>query len=210
MATSPSPMLPTAVPSGEATRVAETAWHVEPETGRYRRVAFWLAMLLVVTAGTVAAPVVTWCWVLAAGWGLRTLWVGAQTLRAWHVSRGPRRRDETLCALLIPWFALRASFASIVSAGAVAVAAGGLVALARFGPDAVETPVLVIAGLTGAIVAWMGPMSRQVRRGGRLVTDNLPRSGLATAVILVLMVGVASGLLAAQQVVGTSYAPFSG
>ncbi len=41
-------------------------------------------------------------------------------------------------------------------------------------------------------------------------TDNLPRSGLATAVILVLMLAGASGLWAEQQVSGTNYAPFAG
>ena len=40
------------------------------------------------------------------------------------------------------------------------------------------------------------------------MTDSLPRSGLATAIIILLLLGIASGLLATQQVVGTSYAPF--
>jgi hypothetical protein len=182
----------------------------EPDVGRYRRVAFWVAMLLVVTAGTVAAPIVTWYWVLAAGWGVRTLWVGALTLRAWRVAHGPRRGDDMLCALLIPWFALKASFASLVNAASAAVVAGSFVALARFGPDAVETPALVAAGLAVGLVSWLGPLSRNVRRGGRLVTDNLPASGLATGIILIFLLGVASGLLAVQQVVGTSYAAFPG
>jgi hypothetical protein len=42
------------------------------------------------------------------------------------------------------------------------------------------------------------------------VTESLPRSGLATAIVLVLLLGVASGLLATQQIVGTAYTPFSG
>ncbi len=211
VATSPSPTSSSVSPGTpeelgglRAVEVAEYG----PDPGRYRRAALWVAMLLIVIAGTVAAPIVTWCWVFFAGWGLQTLWAGAISLRARRVAHGTRRRDETVCALLIPWFAFRTSLASLGNAAVAALAAAGFVALARYGPDAVEMPSLVAAGLTIGIVAATGPLSGRVRRGGRLVADNLPRSGLATAITLVLLVGVASGLLAVQQVVGTSYSPF--
>jgi serine/threonine protein kinase len=196
------------VPTWSSTAMSAAAPETGQETRSLRAVAFWVCILLVVMAGTVAAPVVTWCWVVAAAWGLRTLSVGSLTVRAWRVARGPRRRDETLCALLIPWFALRALAASGVNALAVALGAGGFMALARFGPAVVETPSLVAAGLAAGLVTWFSPVSRGIRRGGRLVTENLPRSRLAVGIILVLLLGVASGLLAVQQIVGTTYAPF--
>jgi protein kinase-like protein len=181
-----------------------------PEQGRFRRTAFWVLMLSVVVAATVAAPVVTCCWVALAGWALQTLAIGSATVRARRVARGPRAHDEVLAALLIPWFALRAVAASAVNAVCVAGAAGGFVLLARYGPDVLETPSLLVAGLVAGLVAWSGPASHRVRSGGRVVTSNLPRSALATAIILVLLLGLASGLLATQQIVGTAYAPLSG
>ncbi|MEJ7629838.1 MAG: hypothetical protein WKF54_09630 [Nocardioidaceae bacterium] len=54
------------------------------------------------------------------------------------------------------------------------------------------------------------PLTPSVRRGARVVTDNLPRSRLAVAIILVLLLGVASGPLAAQQITGTTYLPLAG
>jgi serine/threonine protein kinase len=209
---SPSDRASETVSERVSDRVSEPV--VVPETSTeprsLRAIAFWVSILLVVMAATVAAPVVTYCWLAAAGWGLRTLHVGSLTWRAWRIKHGPRRRDEVFCALLIPWFGLRALGSSIVNALAVAAAAGGLVAVARFGPAVAETPVLVTAGLTAGLVAWLGPVSQDVRRGGRVVTANLPRSRLATGIILILLLGVVSGLLAVQQVVGTSYAPLSG
>ncbi len=192
------------------TRQSLTGRDAEPARGRFRRIAFWVSMLLVVIASMVAAPVATWCWVTCAGWVLRTLYVGSTTLRAWRIARGPRRSDEVLTVLLIPWFALRRLAASVVNALCVAVSAGVLVVLARYGPDLVETPALVVAGLVAGLVSWSGPASHDLRRGGGLVTSRLPRSGLATASILVLLLGLACGLLAAEQVVGTTYTPFFG
>lgn len=200
------------VPGG-ATRVSPPVTSdpdPDERSGRWGRIAFWLSMLLLIVAGTVAAPLVTWVWLVCAGWGLRTLAVGSTTLRSWRVTRGRRRRDETLCAILIPWFAVRTLLTSVTSALCVAVAAAGFVALARFGPVSVESPALVGAGVISALAAWDGPLTRDVRRGGRLVTDTLPRSGSAVAILIVLLLALVSGLFAVQQVVGTSYAPFSG
>jgi serine/threonine protein kinase len=180
-----------------------------PAQGRLRRLSFWVLILLIVMAATVAAPVVTWCWVACVGWILRTLAITSTTLRAWRIARGPRRHDAALAGLLVPWFALRGLAASAVNALSVAVAAGGFFLLARFGPDAVETPALLVAGLAAGLVAWGGPASHHVRAGGRVVTDNLPRSGLATAILGLLLLGLATGLLATQQIVGTAYTPFS-
>ncbi|MEJ7628215.1 MAG: serine/threonine-protein kinase [Nocardioidaceae bacterium] len=199
------------VPHGSTAAMAPlTAEPPDEGSRRWPRVAFWLSMLLLIVAGTTVAPLVTGMWVVCSGWVLRTLALGSATLRARRVAHGHRRRDETLCAILIPWFALRTSLSSGISALCVAVAAASFVALARFGPESVETPALVSAGVIAALAAWDGPLTRDVRRGGRIVTENLPRSGLAFAILVVLLLALATGLFAVQQVTGTSYAPFSG
>ncbi len=180
----------------------------EPESGRVRRTAWWLAVLCLVVASTVAAPFVAGAWVVFAGWGLRTLDLGSRSVATWRLSRGVRRRDPAMCLILAPWFAMRRLFATFVNACSIIVCAGGFVVLATFGPSEVETPSLVVAGLIAGLLTWGGPMTREVRRGGRIVTDGLPRSGLATAVGVILLLAVVSGLLATQQVTGTNYLPF--
>jgi Protein kinase domain len=193
-------------PGGSPTAVVPA----EPEGGRLRAIAFWVSMLLLVLAAMVAAPVVSALWVVCAGWALRILALASRTMRAWRVARGPRRRDGSMCALLVPWLAMRTVAAALVNGLCALLAAGGFVALARFGPSVLETSSLVAAGLAAGLVTWSGPISGEVRRGGRIVTSNLPRSGLAFATLLVLLLAVVSGLLAVQQIVGTSYVPLAG
>lgn len=178
-----------------------------PSSGRLRRCVFWVSLMLLVVVGTVAAPVVTMMWVTLVGWGLRTTTLASRNMRARRVARGPRRRDPTLRAVLLPWFAVRMLVASLASGACVVVCAASFVALARWGPASVEVPALGVAGLVVALVSWGGPFTTDVRYGGRLVTDNLPRSGLASAILVLLVLAAISGLLATQQVTGTAYLP---
>ncbi len=180
------------------------------EPGRLRRAACWLCAVSVLVAGTVAAPVGTFAVAVALGWALRTLALAGATARSRQASRGPRRRDPAMTVLALPWFAVRRMVASLVSAICVLVGAGGFVLLARFGPSGVERAALLGAGLAAASLSWWGPLTRDVRRGADLVAARLPRSGLALTVVLVLLLAIACGLAAAQQVAGTTYAPFSG
>ncbi|MGI8701674.1 MAG: serine/threonine-protein kinase [Nocardioidaceae bacterium] len=180
------------------------------EPGRLRRAACWLCVVSVLVAGTVAAPVATFAVAVALGWALRTLALAGATARSRQASRGPRRRDPAMTVLALPWFAVRRMVASLVNAICVLVGAGGFVVLARFGPSGVERSALLGAGLAAALLSWWGPLTRDVRRGADLVAARLPRSGLALTVVLVLLLAIACGFAAAQQVAGTTYAPFSG
>lgn len=199
----PTAAYPSRPPAGSTPATARVS-------GRYRRVAVWLSTACLLVAGTVAAPLVAVAGAAVTGWLLRTTTLVRWSVRGWQQSRGPRRRDPSMVLLALPWFALRRLVASLVNALCVLVGAGGFVALARFGPGAVERPALLAAGVGAALLSWWGPMTRDVRRGAHYVTLGLPRSGLALGVVLVLLLGVAWGLLAAQQVTGTSYFPFAG
>lgn len=178
-------------------------------TRRARRAVCLLIVACVLVAGSVAAPVVAIAWAVLAGWALRTLALATRSVDGWQRSRGRRRRDPLLCALALPWFAVRRLLASLVNAGCVAAGAGGLVTLARLGPLGSQRAALLAAGAVAAGLSWWGPMTRDVRRGGSQVLSSLPRSRMALAIVLLLLVGAACGLLAAQQIVGTSYVPFA-
>lgn len=201
-----------AVPSARAT-VGSSAAPSEfrpasARTGRLRHAACWISVACVVVAGVLAAPVVAFLWALAVAWALRVTTLASATVQGWQQARGPRRRDALMCLLALPWFALRRLIATLVNGVCIVVAAGGLVALARFGPPGAEGPALLAAGLVTAGLSWWGPVTRDVRRGATAVTASLPRSGLAFTIVLVLLLGVACGLLAVQQVTGSTYVPF--
>lgn len=211
--TSPLPAGPAAV-AAPAPALAPAPAHpgegdAEPTPGRLRQAVFWSYLFLLVVAGTVVAPLVTAIWVLCAGWALRTLALGTRAVRAWRVARGPRRGDATKALLLAPWFAARTMGAALVNGACLAVCAVGFVVLARFGPSQVETSSLVVAGVVAGLVAWRGPFSRDVRRGGRFVLSNLPWSGFTGAIVVVMLLALVSGLFAVQQITGTTYVPFA-
>jgi len=217
----PAPAPPAAAPTAVYAAAPRAAFAGGPpvasaataarDAGRYRRVAVWLSVACLLVAGTVAAPLVTIACAVVMGWALRTVDLSTRSIRGWQQNRGPRRRDPAMVLLALPWFALRRLVVSLVNALFVLGGAGGFVALARFGPPAAELPALLTTGVVAALLSWWGPMTRDVRRGAAYVTSSLRhRSGLALGIVLVLLLGVACGLLAVQQVAGTSYLPFAG
>ncbi len=209
---SPTPMTTLAVPTFAAPPAELGAAAAEPgelDGARLRQIVCWVAVLCLVTAGTVAAPLVTLGWVVCAGWGLRVVAAAVRAVGGWRSARGERRRDATICVVLVPWFAVRTLPATVVNALCAAAGASLFALLARFGPSQLEVPSLVAAGLIAGLIAWSGPLTRDVRRAGRLVTAELPGSAAAMAIVIVLVLAVVSGMLAAQQIAGTSYLPFS-
>ena len=215
--TSATPMTTLAVPTFAAPPAESRAGTGDAGDGaageldgaRLRQIVCWVSVLCLVVAGTVAAPLVTLAWVVCVGWGLRVVAAAVRAVSGWRAARGERRRDATMCVLLLPWFAVRTLPATLVNALCAAVGAGLFVLLARFGPSQLEVPSLVAAGLVAGLTAWSGPLTRDVRRAGRSVTAELPGSAAAIAIVIVLVLAVVSGLLAAQQITGTSYLPFS-
>jgi hypothetical protein len=211
--TSRLPVAPAPAPAsahpGAPTPAHPGADIAEPAVGRLRQAVFWTYLFLLVIAGTVAAPLVSALWLLGAAWGLRTLALATRAVRAWRVARGPRRGDATKALVLAPWFAARTLGATLANAASVAACAVGFVVLARFGPSQVETSSLVVAGVVAGLVAWGGPFSRDVRRGGRLVSSNLPWTGFTGAIVVVMLLALVSGLFAVQQIIGTTYLPFA-
>lgn len=110
--------------------------------------------------------------------------------------------------MCVPWFAVLALPPALVNAG-VAVVDAAIVVVVTVLLDDPASPgqVLAFAGLVSALFVWWGPLSADVRAGGRIVSQTLLQPGAATIMVLSLVALSAVGLLAIRASVGPQYLP---
>ncbi|MEJ7775306.1 MAG: serine/threonine-protein kinase [Nocardioidaceae bacterium] len=168
----------------------------------------WLLVLALVVACAVAAPVATAVLIFVSGWCLRTLAFRRSRLEEWRRQRGPRRNDSTVATICLPWFSVQSLPAALVNAG-VAVVDGAIVVIITVltsDPSSLEL-VLGLGGLVAALFVWWGPLSGDVREGGKMVARTLLHPGVATVMVLALIAVAAVAVLAIWATVGPSYGP---
>jgi len=168
----------------------------------------WLLVLALVVACAVAAPVATAVIIFVSGWCLRTLAFRRSRLEEWRRQRGPRRNDSTVATICLPWFSVQSLPAALVNAG-VAVVDGAIVVIITVltsDPSSLEL-VLGLGGLVAALFVWWGPLSGDVREGGKMVARTLLHPGVATVMVLALIAVAAVAVLAIWATVGPSYGP---
>ncbi|MDQ3484279.1 MAG: serine/threonine protein kinase [Actinomycetota bacterium] len=168
----------------------------------------WLLVLALVVAGAMAAPVTTAALLFVGGWFLRTLAFRRNRLEEWRRQRGPRRNDSTVATICFPWFSVQSLPAALANAG-VAVVDGAIVVIITVLTSDPSSPGLVLAlgGLVAALFVSWGPLSGDVREGGKIVARTLLHPGAPTMMVLVLVAVAALAVLGVWATVGPSYGP---
>ncbi|MEJ7690166.1 MAG: serine/threonine-protein kinase [Nocardioidaceae bacterium] len=204
---------PTAHEHGVAERPSTPTYSPKTWTapGRPSYVAsllLWMFTVALVVVAAVTVPVVAALLVFVGGLLLRTLTLRGRRLEEWRRRRGVRRNDSTVATMCVPWFAMLALPPALVNAG-VAVADAAIVVVVTVLLDDPASPgqVLAFAGLVSALFVWWGPLSADVRAGGRIVSQTLLQPGAATIMVLTLVALSAVGLLAIRGSVGPQYVP---
>ena len=172
------------------------------------RMAFWSAVVCLVVAGFVTAPVPAALSVCAAAWLLRTIQVRTTRLQRWRSSRGYRRGDSVLATACTPWFAVVALPGTLVNAGVALVDATLVVLVATLAtPPRSLVYVLALGGVAASAFVCWGPFSRETRAGGATVARAALRSRATTLFVLVLLSAAVIALLVTRQVTGPAYSP---
>ncbi len=175
----------------------------DPRIGRPMRVGT-LASLAAAFAGAAAnwpgitvIAVVVWCWV--ARFGDRS--VTSLALRRFQ--RGRRRSDVPRAVLVSPWHVLTSGASTVVGLvlpAVVAVSAAfsavlGISGLTTLQPGRATSPALAVGFAAGVVVAWWGPGGASLRRGTRSVVRGLVRPGVATDVVVGVLLAAALALV---------------
>jgi len=204
---------PAAEPSRQSQRPSTPTYSPTPWT-EPRRVPYaaslslWVFTVALVVVAAVTAPLVAAALVFVGGLLLRTLTLRGRRLKEWRRRRGARRNDSTVATVCMPWFAVLALPAALLNAGVAIVDAVIVVVVTVLLDDpASPSQVLALAGVVGALFVWWGPLSGDVRAGGRIVTRTLLQPGAATIMVLTLVALSAVGLLAIRGSVGPQYDP---
>jgi hypothetical protein len=171
-------------------------------------VAFWCGVLALLTTTAVWSPIVAAAGLLLVGCLLRTLVRRSQVIREWQRRRGPRANDGVLATLCLPWFAVLTLPGTLVNAGLALVDGAIIVALwSLLVEPASPSWVLAAAALAAGLLVWWGPMSHDVRAGGRQVTGFLLQPGAATWLVIALVWASAGLCLIAFLDGGAVYGP---
>lgn len=175
----------------------------DPRIGRPMR-AGTLAALGAAFAGAAANwPGVTvllvllWCWV--ARFSDRS--VTSLVLR--RFARGRRRSDVPMAVVLSPWHVLTSAASTLVTLvlpAVVAVSATfGMVlvisSLTSLAPGPAAAPALVLGFAAGVVVGWWGPGGAALRRGSRSIVRGVVRPGIASEVVVGVLIAGALALL---------------
>ena len=162
------------------------------------------AALVVVAA--VTAPFWAALVLFLASWWARAVAVRARRLRAWP--RDGRSPEAGLAQAASPWFAAVALPATVVNAG-LALLDAAIVAVLVGVPTGLTGRLagLALAGLVAALFVWWGPLSRDVRAGGRRIAARLLRRGPGRVLVPVALACLVAALLLLRVTVGPAYAP---
>ena len=115
-----------------------------------------------------------------------------------------------------PWHVVRATLSTAVAAiipvlvGISVVFIGATVASGRLADQPDSPALLALGGLAGLLVAWFGPGSRSLQRGGRTVVRSLLRGERETGIVIgVLLLVAVAALLTSLGSQGPDWSPLA-
>ena len=162
------------------------------------------AVLAVLTAGTLVAPVVGTAIALLLVLGLRTLGRSSERLRDRRDRRGDRRRDPVVATIGAPWHLLLALADTLVAVPLLVLVAGPpAVAVWLIDPvvNGLERPELTIA--TATVVSTVALLARRAHAGSRVLlrrTLLTMTPGVSSGIaVLFVLIAVAALLLATAE-----------
>jgi serine/threonine protein kinase len=177
----------------------------DPRTGQRSRVTMMLALAVGVLGVATIWPMVAIC--LVALWSFCARFAD-RSITSWVVRRhlrGRRRSDVPVAIVASPWHAVVAALVTAVTLlipAAVAVGATYSVAfasaaLAGGDPEPNRPVPLVVGGILGLFMCWLGPGGSSLSRGSRtLLRSGVPGKGAAD------LVGVVDFLVATFFLIG--------
>ncbi|NIZ89563.1 serine/threonine protein kinase [Kineococcus rubinsiae] len=186
------------------------------EPARPQRSWTLLAGLLALLGVVVVAPTAGVILAFALGVLARTVDRAAAGLfrRRWEA--GPRSSDALAVGFATPWHVVRAVLSTLVASiipvlvGVSVVFIGATLASGELA-DRPDSPVLLgLGGLAGLLVAWFGPGSRSLQRGGRTVVRTLLRGERETGIVIgVLLLVAVAALLTSLGAQGPDWSPLA-
>jgi len=171
-------------------------------------VALLGVMAVAPTAGVIIA--------LALGVLARTVDRAAAGLfrRRWEA--GPRSSDAFAVGVTTPWHVVRALLTTLLAAvipllvGVSVVFIGATVTSGGTAGEPDSPALLALGGLAGLLVAWHGPGSRSLQRGGRSVVRGLLRGERETGIVIgVLLLIAVAALLTSLGAPGPDWSPLT-
>jgi hypothetical protein len=169
---------------------------------------FWVGVLALIVAGAVTAPGITAIALFCTAWLLRTLTFRDRRLARWRTQRGRRHNDGVTATVCLPWFGVLTLPAAVVNGGLAVLDGAIVVVLAIVAIDAgTLAPFLALGALVAALFVWWGPLSADVRSGGRIATGAMLKPGGTTVLVLFVLAALVIGLVTIRLAAGPDYDP---